>query len=99
MGSRGVVSPDYSKILFLTMNRLGDKITLENEKLHYGPEPANTYVHVLTLLLCVVPLKLMRLLKGVKKSICTGISRIGDYVPKDVKSSRAFIWEYSYACS
>lgn len=74
MGSRGVVSPDYSKIPFLTMNRLGDKI-LGNEKLHNGPEPANTYVHVLTLLLWVVPLKLKRLLKGVKKSICTGISR------------------------
>lgn len=74
--------PDYSKIHFLTMNRLGDKITLEDEKCHYGPEPANTYVHVLTLLLWVVLLKLMRLLKGVKKSICTGISRIGDYVLK-----------------
>lgn len=79
---KGVVRPDYSKIHFLTMNRLGDKITLEDEKCHYGPEPANTYVRVLTLLLWVVLLKLMRLLKGVKKSICTGISRIGDYVLK-----------------
>lgn len=79
---KGVVRPDYSKIHFLTMNRLGDKITLEDKKCHYGPEPANTYVRVLTLLLWVVLLKLMRLLKGVKKSICTGISRIGDYVLK-----------------
>lgn len=71
---RGVVRPDYSKIHFLTMNRLGDKITLEDEKSHCGPELANTYIRVLTLLLWVVLLKLMRLLKGVKKSIC--ISRI-----------------------
>lgn len=73
--------PDYSKIHFLTMNRLRDKITLEDKKCHYGPEPANTYGCVLTLLLWVL-LKLMRLLQGVRKSICTGISSIRDDVLK-----------------